>query len=97
MLRSCFHDALPFDEIRQATKLTGRSAQPTAASGWPTPTLRMICDALREGLAASRRYEDLRSRGIAHDQAVREALGIGLSPPQVTRERAKPLYFAGGA
>jgi hypothetical protein len=97
MLRS-FHCAPNLDATHQATNPTGRSARPTAASCWPTLTaLRMICDALREGLAAYRQYEHLRSRGVPHDTAVREALGIGLSPSQATRETAGALYFAGKA
>jgi hypothetical protein len=56
----------------------------------------MMGDALREGLAASREYEHLRSRGFSHDAALREALGRGHSP-HGERESAKPLYFAGRA
>jgi hypothetical protein len=77
--------------------LTGRCSPSTIASSWPTLTaLRMMGDALREGLAASREYEHLRSRGFSHDAALREALGLGRSP-HGERETAKPLYFAGRA
>ena len=70
--------------------------QPTAAASWPTVTaLRAGCDALREGLAASRQYEQLRSRGVPHDTAIRSALGFG--PSQGTRQAAEPLFFAGKA
>jgi len=61
------------------------------------PTLRAILDGWRDGLAAHRQYEQLRSRGIPHDTAVREALGIGHTPAQAWREAAKPLCFAGQA
>jgi hypothetical protein len=54
-------------------------------------------EALREGLAAHREYEELRSRGMPHDTALRAALGLGTSPQQRTRAAAKPLHFAGKA
>jgi hypothetical protein len=60
-------------------------------------TLRAMCGALREGLAAARQYEQLRSNGVDHDRAVRAALGLGLSPSQAPRASAKPLCFAGKA
>jgi hypothetical protein len=41
---------------------------------------RTMCEALREGLTASREYEHLRSRGIAHKTALNEALGIDVTP-----------------
>jgi hypothetical protein len=53
--------------------------------------------ALREGLAAARQYEQLRSSGIDHDRAVRAALGFGFIPSQAPRPSAKPLCFAGKA
>jgi hypothetical protein len=53
--------------------------------------------ALREGLAACREYEELRSRGMPHDSALRAALGLGTSPQQRTWATAKPLHFAGRA
>jgi hypothetical protein len=55
----------------------------------------MMYDALREGLAAHRQYEQLRSRGVPHDTALREALGFGRSP--ATRYTARRIYFAGKA
>jgi hypothetical protein len=80
MLRS-FHHAPGFDETHRETNPAGRSAPPTAASSWPTvAALRTMCDALREGLAAYRQYEHLRSRGIPHKTAIRQALGVGLKP-----------------
>jgi len=56
-----------------------------------------MCGALREGLAAARQYEQLRSSGVDHDRAVRAALGLGLIPTQAPRASAKPLCFAGRA
>jgi hypothetical protein len=54
-------------------------------------------EALREGLAAYREYEELRSRGMPHDSALRAALGLGSNPQQRTDAAAKPLHFAGRA
>jgi hypothetical protein len=53
--------------------------------------------AFREALTASRRYHSLRSRGLSHDTASREALGIGASSSQATRMPARSLCFAGKA
>ena len=68
---------------------------PLAGWSWPT-TLHAFIDALREGFAAWREYEQLRARGITHDLAIRQALGVGLTPP-VARDTVHTLYFAGGA
>lgn len=85
-----------FHETCRKTDGRGRCTQPTAAASWPTVTaLRAACDSLREGLAASRQYEQLRSRGVAHDTAIRSALGF--CPSQGTRQTAEPLFFAGRA
>jgi hypothetical protein len=55
----------------------------------------MMWDAFCEGLAAHREYEALRSRGVAHGRALREALGLDCS--RLPRETVTPLYFAGRA
>jgi len=55
----------------------------------------MMAAAFCEGLAAHREYEALRSRGITHERALREALGLGCS--RLPRETVTPLYFAGRA
>lgn len=52
--------------------------------------------ALREGLAASREYQQLRSSGVSHDIAIREALGIRSSSP-AAMHGAGTIYFAGKA
>jgi hypothetical protein len=72
-------------------------ARPTAATWQITTRLRNIRGTLRESLAAYRQYEHLRSSGIPHDMAVREALGVGPIPWQARREGAKPLHFASKA
>jgi hypothetical protein len=69
---------------------------PKAASAWPmVAALAAMGEALREGLAACREYEELRSRGMPHDSALRAALGLGTSPQQRTWATAKPLHFPG--
>jgi len=80
MLQTC-HCPTHFHQAHQDLQLTG---------GW----LWVIGDAFLEGLAAHRHYEQLRSQGLAHDMALREALGF---PARGTRETARPLYFAGKA
>jgi hypothetical protein len=84
---SCFQDT-----PRHASR-----AGPSTAAASMTATLRAMGGALREGLAAARQYEELRSSGIDHDRAVRAALGLGLIPSQAPRPSAKPLCFAGKA
>ena len=95
MLRT-FPYGSSFDRF-PATKPACRSSRPTGAEWRPVTALLRICDALREALAAHRQYERLTARGMAHDTALRESLGIGLRPSQATREAAKPLFFSGKA
>jgi hypothetical protein len=72
---------IPF---RRATKMahTFATSDATQASfqrprrGRLGTTLLSVLDALWEGFAAHREYEHLRSRGIAHDAALRHAFGI---------------------
>jgi hypothetical protein len=59
--------------------------------------LRMLFEALREGLAAHRHYEELRSRGIAHDSALRQVLALAPAPSRSGCEGLTPLWFAGRA
>jgi len=59
--------------------------------------LRAIRAALHEGLAMHREYEALRSKGVAHDAALRQALAIGPAPSRQTRVTIAPLYLAGKA
>jgi len=78
------------------------------ATGWPEPSAiatsrparaapRAFYDALRESLAACRQYQQLRSSGISHDKAIREALGVGPSHSQASYKSSKRLGFAGKA
>ena len=68
------------------------------ASLWPVSrVLRMMWEALHEGLAAHRLYEELRSQGISHDTALRQALAFGPAPSRPAREAVTPLCFAGKA
>ena len=94
MLRN-FDDTLGFEPTHRERSPAGWSPPPPAAS-WPAvAAVRMMRDAFCEGLAAHREYEALRSRGIAHDRALREALGLGCA--RLPRETVTPLYFAGRA
>ena len=38
----------------------------------------MLCETLRESLAAHRHYEELRSKGIVHESALRQALALAM-------------------
>jgi hypothetical protein len=60
-------------------------------------TLLAGCDAWFEALAAHRHYEHLRSRGVPHDTAIRESLGLGHVHRAGKRHAAKLLYLAGKA
>jgi len=92
MLRS-FHYAPRFNERYPQMQPAARFA-----SFWSIPTsLRAALGAFREGLAAHRDYERLRSRGMSHDKALRESLSFGRRPHRHARGTAKPLYCAGRA
>jgi len=68
----------------------------TAPATWPmVATLYAMWDAWREALAAHRHYELLRSRGIPHDTAIRESLGLGRVHHAGTRHATRLLYLAG--
>src|SRR6266849_6620527 len=75
MLRNS-HYAPDFDATLGGTNPTVPSSQPTLT--WRT-ALRNMCDAWCAGLGAHRQYEHLQSRGMPHERALREALGIGLT------------------
>jgi hypothetical protein len=83
---------------RVASAAGGRGCVRPAGPCWPARSvLWMMCEALRDGLAAHRRYEELRSWGVAHDCALRQALAIAPDPSERARERISPLCFAGRA
>ena len=63
----------------------------------PFTFLRMLFEALREGLTAHRHYEELRSKGLAHDSALRQALTLAPAPARSECEGLTPLWFAGRA
>ena len=69
--------------LSKSYRETELAAQPARrADDRPTATkvmLGTILGALREGLTAHRRYEHLRSEGVHHDLAIRQALGISPS------------------
>ncbi len=78
-------------------------AAPYAARRRSPPALpavtivRMMFEALRECLAAHRHYEELRSKGIAHDSALRQALALAPVPSRLECEGLTPLWFVGRA
>ena len=97
MLSTC-HCAAHLDAAHHATSSPDLFGRPAALSAWPmVAALATMGEALREGLAACREYEELRSRGMPHDAAIRKALGFGPSPQRGTRATARPLHFAGRA
>jgi len=59
--------------------------------------LRMLFETVGESLAAYRHYEELRSRGIGHDSALRHALALAPAPSRSACEGLTPLWFAGRA
>ena len=63
---------------------------------WPA-AFWMMWEAMHEGLAAHRHYEQLRSKGVAHNAALRQALAMGPASAQPARGTITPLYFAGRA
>ncbi len=78
---------------------TASHAQRRCSPGaWPPlRVLRAMCEALHEGLAVHRQYEALRSKGLPHDAALRQALAIGPAPSWQAWGTVAPLYFAGRA
>jgi hypothetical protein len=94
MLRN-FDDPLGFEPTHQERKLARCSPPPPASSWHAVAAVGMMWEAFCEGLAAHREYEALRSRGIGHGRALRDALGLGCS--RLSRETVTPLYFAGRA
>ena len=94
MLRN-FDDPLGFEPIRREANLAAWPPSPSASSWSAVAAVRMMGAAFCEGLAAHREYEALRSRGMAHERALRHALGLGCS--RLPRETVMPLYFAGRA
>ena len=78
-----------FGRLYREPELAVRPAQRADDRSRPTAvTLRSIRDALREGLAAHRRYEHLRSEGVHHDPAIRQAFGIS-HPASASEERRR--------
>lgn len=62
-----------YEEVHLANQVT---EMPDPRS-WPiAKTLQALWAALREGFAAHRQYHCFRRRGIPHDPALRQALGV---------------------
>ena len=84
------------DSCRE-TESAARPVRPT--DRWSTPTvdmLRTILSAVREGLAAQRRYKHLTSKGVHHDLSIRQAFGIS-HPASVSDERRRCRRFGNSA
>ena len=84
------------DDFRRETRLAAGPARLAQPPPFAT-TLRAIADAWCEGLAACRQYDELRSSGVPHERALREALGLGLNSSEAPRQAATSLHFAGQA
>ena len=91
MLR-ILHAAPQFAAAPHGRNERTRFAPPT----WPA-AFWMMCEAMHEGLAAHRHYEELRSKGVAHDAALRQALAMGPACARPARGTITPLYFVGRA
>ena len=70
----------PTETPNTATPPERRSVQSGGPSSVGT-TLPIVFQSLQEAFAAHRRYEELTSKGIPHDTAIRQALGIPRVPP----------------
>ena len=81
-----------------AAAISGRRRYSSATHSQPAHmVLWMLCEALQDGLAAHRHYEELRSRGVSHDSALRQALALAPAPSRSGCEGLTPLWFAGRA
>ena len=69
------------------------SQMPSGSRPSPASILVTAFSALAEGVAASRLYEQSRTRGARHDAAIREAFGIGPAP----RDGVGLIHFSGRA
>jgi hypothetical protein len=84
--------------IDSAASLGATSHERFSPGAWPPlRVLRAMCEALHEGLATHREYEALRSKGLPHDAALRQAFAIGPVPSRQAWGTVAPLYFAGRA
>ena len=72
------------------------SESPDNATAWPTAIARMLRDignAFREGLAAHREYERLKSSGISHDLALGASLRASSAESSHRQERCSRAKF----
>lgn len=67
---------LTFSEGQHEKQLAAPPAPIAALVSHAAMMVSSLCAALREGLAAHRRYEHLRSRGYYANTAIREAFGL---------------------
>jgi hypothetical protein len=77
--------------LRTYSPAAAPGGRPTAASRPPMATaLRTTWEALRQGLAAARRYQRLTAMGMPHDPALRQTLGAAPARGDVEPASARP-------
>ncbi len=70
----------PVERPKPAARPERRSAEPGSSS--IGITLRIVFQSVREAFAAHRRYQELRSQGMPHRTAIRQALEVEQEAPQ---------------
>jgi hypothetical protein len=63
--------------LRTLTLVQIPAARPRFPSFRPASTVMTAFAAIVEALSASRQYQELRTRGLSHDGAIRETFGTG--------------------
>ena len=85
--------------LSKSYRLTELAAKPARRTDDPPSAtagmLGTILGALCESFASHRRYENLRSEGVHHDLAIRQALGI--LPPASASEKRRRCCRAGSS
>src|SRR5262245_49561547 len=76
--------------LRESCLKGGYVRQSVSSSPPMTAAVRTAWDTLRQGLSACRQYERLMSMGIAHDAALRQALGVPPGGPELVSSTPQP-------
>jgi hypothetical protein len=79
------------EPIRQDENLVIPVQRAAPSSRSLAAALRTVASALRDGLLAARQYEHLRSSGVAHDLALRMAIGVGHASSDIRPTARRPL------
>jgi hypothetical protein len=84
--------------LRQTFHPTGPESAPRKTNPARTVAtiLRAMGDAWREALAAHRQYVQLTSRGVAHDPALKQALGFRIPAGEVRRSKPHTGHWRRG-